>query len=52
MKNVRTYYGIHGTLAPSTIGKISSHGYIRLTNWDATELATMVTPGMSAILEQ
>ncbi len=48
----KPHYGIHGTPAPSTIGKSSSHGCIRLTNWDATELATMVTPGMSAILEQ
>ena len=44
------HYGIHGTPVPSTIGKTSSHGCIRLTNWDATELAKMVTPGMPAIL--
>jgi lipoprotein-anchoring transpeptidase ErfK/SrfK len=35
---------------PSTIGKTSSHGCIRLTNWDAIELARIVTPGMAAIL--
>jgi len=48
----KAHYGIHGTPSPSTIGKTSSHGCIRLTNWDATELAKMVTPGMPAILEK
>lgn len=40
-------YGIHGTPEPSKIGKTNSHGCIRLTNWDATELAKMVKPGVS-----
>jgi len=48
----KPHYGIHGTPEPSTIGKTTSHGCIRLTNWDATELAKVVTPGMPAILEQ
>ncbi|OXT02731.1 hypothetical protein B7H23_07575 [Notoacmeibacter marinus] len=38
-------YGIHGTPEPSKIGKTSSHGCVRLTNWDAKELAKMVSPG-------
>lgn len=38
-------FGIHGTPEPSRIGKTSSHGCIRLTNWDAEELARMVKPG-------
>ncbi|TDK38900.1 L,D-transpeptidase [Rhizobium deserti] len=38
-------YGIHGTPEPSKIGKTNSHGCVRLTNWDATELAKMVKPG-------
>lgn len=38
-------YGIHGTPDPSKIGKTNSHGCVRLTNWDATELAKMVKPG-------
>ena len=46
----KPHYGIHGTPVPSTIGKTTSHGCIRLTNWDATELAKLVTPGMPAIL--
>jgi lipoprotein-anchoring transpeptidase ErfK/SrfK len=48
----KPHYGIHGTPVPSTIGKTSSHGCIRLTNWDAIELAKLVTPGMPAILEK
>jgi lipoprotein-anchoring transpeptidase ErfK/SrfK len=40
-------YGIHGTPDPSKIGKTQSHGCIRLTNWDATELAKMVSKGVT-----
>ena len=46
----KPHYGIHGSPVPSAIGKTTSHGCIRLTNWDAIELAKMVTPGMPAIL--
>lgn len=48
----REHYGIHGTPEPSTIGKTHSHGCIRLTNWDATELSKMVAVGTPAILEE
>ncbi|MDQ3144191.1 MAG: L,D-transpeptidase [Pseudomonadota bacterium] len=37
-------YGIHGTPDPALIGKTASHGCVRLTNWDAAELATAVSP--------
>ncbi|WP_319520358.1 L,D-transpeptidase [uncultured Martelella sp.] len=40
-------YGIHGTPDPAKIGKTSSHGCVRLTNWDAQELAAMVSPGVT-----
>lgn len=39
-------YGIHGTPDPSKIGKTESHGCVRLTNWDAQELAKMVKAGV------
>ena len=39
-------YGIHGTPEPSKISKTSSHGCVRLTNWDAAELAKLVKPGI------
>ena len=48
----KEHYGIHGTPEPSAIGKTQSHGCIRLTNWDAEELANMVAPGTPAILEE
>lgn len=38
-------YGIHGTPDPERVGKTYSHGCIRLTNWDAEELATVVQKG-------
>jgi lipoprotein-anchoring transpeptidase ErfK/SrfK len=40
-------YGIHGTPEPSKIDKTGSHGCVRLTNWDAEELATLVEPGVT-----
>ena len=40
-----TTYGIHGTPEPDTIGKTVSHGCIRLTNWNAVDLAAMAHPG-------
>ncbi len=43
-------YGIHGTPEPSTISKTSSHGCIRLTNWDALELASLVEKGTPVAL--
>jgi lipoprotein-anchoring transpeptidase ErfK/SrfK len=38
-------YGIHGTPDPSKVSKAYSHGCIRLTNWDAEELAKLVKKG-------
>jgi lipoprotein-anchoring transpeptidase ErfK/SrfK len=38
-------YGIHGTPEPAEISKTASHGCVRLTNWDAEELARMVEKG-------
>ena len=40
-------YGIHGTPEPALIDKTNSHGCVRLTNWDAQELSTMVEPGVT-----
>jgi lipoprotein-anchoring transpeptidase ErfK/SrfK len=48
----KPHYGIHGTPEPSLVGHTQSHGCIRLTNWDALELAGMVTPGIPAILKE
>jgi lipoprotein-anchoring transpeptidase ErfK/SrfK len=42
----KEHYGIHGTPDPESIGYASSHGCVRLTNWDATELAHRVSEGV------
>ena len=41
----KPHYGIHGTPEPGTVGHTSSHGCVRLTNWDALKLAAMVGKG-------
>jgi len=46
----KPHYGIHGTPDPQNIGHTQSHGCIRLTNWDALELAGMVGKGTPAVL--
>src|SRR5262249_42471562 len=38
-------YGTHGTPNPEAISKTQSHGCVRLTNWDAMKLASMVRRG-------
>jgi lipoprotein-anchoring transpeptidase ErfK/SrfK len=48
----KEHYGVHGTPVPAKVGHTQSHGCIRLTNWDAMELATLVTPGTPAVLTE
>jgi lipoprotein-anchoring transpeptidase ErfK/SrfK len=48
----KEHYGIHGTPEPATISRTQSHGCIRLTNWDAAELAELVSPGIPANLQE
>jgi lipoprotein-anchoring transpeptidase ErfK/SrfK len=42
----KPHFGIHGTRDPESIGYASSHGCVRLTNWDARELGHRVQPGV------
>ncbi|MGA7614190.1 MAG: L,D-transpeptidase [Thermoanaerobaculia bacterium] len=42
----KPHYGIHGTSNPSSIGYTTSHGCVRLTNWDAEDLAHRVSKGI------
>jgi lipoprotein-anchoring transpeptidase ErfK/SrfK len=44
-------YGIHGTPDPEAVGKRASHGCIRLTNWDALELAKHVQKGTPVTIQ-
>lgn len=41
-------YGLHGTADPDSLFKNQSHGCVRLTNWDAHELAQMVNAGLQS----
>ncbi len=42
----KEHYGIHGTKDPESIGYTSSHGCIRLTNWDAAEMQHRISKGL------
>jgi len=48
--NVDTYYRIHGTNQPSSIGKSVSAGCIRLLNMDVVDLYERVKPGAKVIV--
>jgi hypothetical protein len=45
-------YGIHGSPDPDKISKSASHGCIRLTNWDALELARHLRKGIPVVIEE
>lgn len=46
-------YGLHGSPDPAEIDKEQSHGCVRMTNWDARELAERVSTGVTvAFLER
>jgi lipoprotein-anchoring transpeptidase ErfK/SrfK len=42
----KPHFGIHGTENPESIGYASSHGCVRLTNWDALEVSNRVSKGV------
>ena len=42
----KPHYGIHGTKDPDSIGYASSHGCIRLCNWDAEEVEHRASEGI------
>ena len=48
----KQHYGLHGTPEPSTIGRTQSHGCVRLTNWDALKLASLVKPGTRVVFTE
>jgi lipoprotein-anchoring transpeptidase ErfK/SrfK len=48
----KEHYGLHGTPEPGQIGHSSSHGCVRLTNWDAARLAALVKKGTPVVFEQ
>lgn len=48
----KPHHGIHGTASPETIGYTSSHGCVRLTNWDALFLAQHIKPGTQVVFRE
>ena len=42
----KQHYGMHGTPDPDSIGYASSHGCVRLTNWDAQEVSHRISKGV------
>ncbi len=48
----REHYGIHGTPEPGKVGHTQSHGCVRLTNWDAAYVASLVKKGTTVLFER
>lgn len=46
----KEHFGLHGTPEPSQIGRTQSHGCVRMTNWDAVRLASLVEEGTPVTL--
>ena len=46
------HYGMHGTPSPNLVGHAQSHGCVRLTNWDAARLASLVKPGTRVVFKE
>lgn len=46
------HYGLHGAPEPSRVGHTQSHGCVRLTNWDAVRLASMVRNGTPVVFKE
>lgn len=45
-------FGIHGTPDPAKLFTEASHGCVRMTNWDADELAHLVEPGVKVEIRE
>jgi lipoprotein-anchoring transpeptidase ErfK/SrfK len=45
------HYGLHGTPEPGRIGHTESHGCVRMTNWDAFRVASMVKRGTPVVFK-
>jgi lipoprotein-anchoring transpeptidase ErfK/SrfK len=46
----KEHFGLHGTPEPSRIGRTQSHGCVRMTNWDAVRLSSLVEEGTPVTL--
>jgi lipoprotein-anchoring transpeptidase ErfK/SrfK len=45
------HYGLHGTPEPGHIGHTESHGCVRMTNWDAVRVASLVKRGTPVVFK-
>ena len=43
--------GIHGTNSPWNIGRTTSHGCMRVANWDVVRLSKLITKGMTVEIQ-
>lgn len=48
----KEHYGLHGTPEPGRVGHSESHGCVRLTNWDAVRLASLVAKGTKVVFRK
>ena len=48
----KPHYGLHGAADPELIGRAHSDGCVRMTNWDALELADLVEKGTPVIMKE
>jgi lipoprotein-anchoring transpeptidase ErfK/SrfK len=48
----KPHYGLHGAADPELIGRAHSDGCVRMTNWDALELANLVEKGTPVIMKE
>lgn len=48
----KPHYGIHGTPEPGRVGKTQSHGCVRMTNWDALQLAGVVDASVPVLMQE
>ena len=48
----KPHYGMHGAADPQLIGRAHSDGCVRMTNWDALELAKLVAVSTPVIMQE
>ncbi|MEE7548189.1 murein L,D-transpeptidase [Xanthomonas sp. Kuri4-1] len=48
----KPHYGLHGTPEPGHVGKTESHGCVRMTNWDALQVADAVDASVPVVMQK
>lgn len=48
----KPHYGLHGTPEPGHVGKTESHGCVRMTNWDALQVADAVDTSVPVVMQE